>query len=138
MSTQPDQDWHTKVPLTPVTRYCLDCRATREVEARMCPTCGHDHEACTVCCDDRLRPTTDVVARADGKPRMTNAQRDRLWQLCANYNVPFREDDYILAGKQASIGAGWVEGWVGGRDGSGITSRTTLYVGVSPEGESHS
>jgi hypothetical protein len=75
--------------------------------------------------------------RADGQPRMTTAQRDRLWEMCGRYNVPFREDDYILAGKQASIGAGWVEGWVGGRDGSGITSRKTIYVGVSPTGESH-
>ena len=75
--------------------------------------------------------------RADGKPRMSLAQRDRLWEMCGNYNVPFREDDYVLSGRQASIGAGWVEGWVGGRDGSGITSRRTVYVGVSPEGDSH-
>ena len=79
-----------------------------------------------------------VTERRDGTPRMTGAQRDRLWELCARHSVPFREDDYVLAGKQAGIGAGWVEGWVGGRDGSGVTSRKTIYVGVSPEGESHS
>lgn len=129
MSTQPDQDWHTKVP--PTTRYCLDCRATREVEARLCPSCGHDHEACTVCCGDWLRPTTTVTERADGKPRMTNAQRDRLWALCGGYNVPFREDDYHPT---FDLPDGWVAGWIGGC----VTGRRTLYVGVSPEGESHS
>src|ERR1700751_2999954 len=74
---------------------------------------------------------------ADGKVRMTDAQRNRLWQMCANYNVPFREDDYFMSNKQQGIGFGWVEGWVGGKDGSGVTSRRTIYVGVSPEGESH-
>ena len=76
--------------------------------------------------------------KADEKPRMTDAQRDRLWEMCGRYGVPFRESDYVLSGKQAGIGAGWVEGWVGGIDGTGITSRKTIYIGISPEGESHS
>jgi hypothetical protein len=85
--------------------------------------------------------------RADGAPRMTHAQRDRLWDLCAGYNVPFREDDYYLyptdrSAPQRGIGTmpGWVEGWVGGQDGRHETGdhRRTLYVGVDPEGRSHS
>jgi hypothetical protein len=77
--------------------------------------------------------------RADGKPRMTLAQRNRLWDLCAGYNVPFREDDYYRYPDDSSMMPGWVQGWVGGRDdGSGITGRRTIEVGVSPEGESHS
>jgi len=81
--------------------------------------------------------TTPPRARADGaaRARMTDAQRDRLWQLCAVYNVPFREDDYFLwTEKSGGVGAGWVEGWVGGRDGAGLTRRKTMYVGMDPEG----
>ena len=71
-------------------------------------------------------------------PEMTQAQRSKLQQLCENYHVPFREDDYWPSAKQTGVGAGWVEGWIGGRDGSGITARRTLYVGVSPDGQAHS
>lgn len=99
---------------------------------------GHRLGAVSAAVRGALASELTPAARADGASRMTNAQRDRLWQLCARYNVPFREDDYLLSSKQSGIGAGWVEGWVGGRDGSGITSRKTIYVGVSPEGESHS
>lgn len=75
----------------------------------------------------------------DGK-KMTNAQRDRLWELCRQYNVPFREDDYRIQ-TEAIFGspAGWVEGWVGGINHSaGMGSAQTIYVGVDPEGNSHS
>jgi hypothetical protein len=82
--------------------------------------------------------STEHRESANGEPRMTDAQRNRLWELCGNYNVPFRENDYVLSSKQATIGAGWVEGWVGGNMYSGIVARKTIYVGVSPEGESHS
>jgi hypothetical protein len=85
--------------------------------------------------------------RADGKPRMTDAQRDALWRLCGGYNVPFREDDYYLyptdrSAPQPGIGnmPGWVEGWVGGCDGRHESGdrRRTIYVGVSPEGQANS
>lgn len=94
-------------------------------------------------CDDlrlELASLKRQRSRPDGKPRMTNAQRDKLWDLCAGYNVAFREDDYILhvATIPLSIGAGYVEGWIGGRDGDGTTGRKTLYVGVAPDGRSHS
>lgn len=71
--------------------------------------------------------------RTDGAPRMTIAQRNRLWALCGRYGVPFREDDYVLQNRPTGLmTAGWVEGWVGGLVGK------TIYVGVSPEGDSHS
>jgi hypothetical protein len=94
--------------------------------------------------NDDLRDELAILKRErprpDGKPRMTHAQRDKLWDLCAGYNVPFREDDYVLHSTRAaiSIGSGYVEGWIGGRDGDGTTGRKTLYVGVAPDGRSHS
>ena len=65
---------------------------------------------------------------ADQRARMSDAQRNRLWQMCADYNVPFREDDYQL--NFNNMQSGWVEGWIGGEPG-------TIYTGVSPKGDSH-
>lgn len=62
---------------------------------------------------------------------LTPKQRERLAALCAGYKVPFREDDYLPA---FDLPAGWVAGWVGGRD----CQKQTIYVGVSPEGRAHS
>lgn len=59
----------------------------------------------------------------DEEGRMTFAQRERLVQMCKNYNVPFREDDYHPS-------FGMYEGWIGGRMG-------TIYVGVEKNGRSH-
>lgn len=82
---------------------------------------------------------------SDGKPRMTTKQRDALWDLCGRYNVPFNESDYHVYPMDAVMTKGYAEGWVGGRDYSYISSdrkepgkRTTIYVGVSPEGEINS
>lgn len=55
---------------------------------------------------------------------MTVAQRDRLQELCRNYRVDFKEENYT---KQFDLPEGWVAGWVG-----------PIYVGVSPQGDSHS
>lgn len=63
-------------------------------------------------------------------PRMTNAQRDRLWEMCGNYGVAFNEADYQVQSLNSSMQPGWVEGWIGGKPG-------TIYTGVSPEGQSH-
>lgn len=63
--------------------------------------------------------------------RMTEAQRNKLWETCGRYNVPFREDDYQLNSLDSSFMPGWVEGWIGGVE-------TTIYLGVDPEGRSHS
>jgi hypothetical protein len=64
-------------------------------------------------------------------PRMTYAQRDRLWEMCGNYGVHFDEKHYQVNLLTSNMMPGWVEGWIGGEPG-------TIYVGVSPEGESHS
>ena len=65
---------------------------------------------------------------------MNMKQRKRLQLLCERYNVEFREPDYIQYPATDSMMAGWVEGWLGGSECAG----STLYVGVSPAGESHS
>jgi hypothetical protein len=81
------------------------------------------------------REIQEYVGRSDGTPRMTVKQRDKLWQLCGGYNVPFREDDYTTPRTQGGgFGGpkGMVEGWVGGK-GAG-----TIYVGVEENGRSHS
>lgn len=72
---------------------------------------------------------------------MTPAQEQRLRQLCANYNVEFDPSDYIEYPPDSFMMPGWVEGWVGGveRGPDGFKPRKhTIYVGVSPEGDSHS
>lgn len=71
--------------------------------------------------------------------RMTLHQLLKLWKMCGNYKVPFREDDYIRHSMSASMTKGYVEGWVGGRqhDGGRAEEKATIYVGVSPTGESY-
>ncbi len=91
---------------------------------------------------ERIYPLKETWERADGTPRMTTAQRDKLWDLCGRYNVPFREDDYYCPIGPVSVGIGYYEGWVGGPDHSiGTNSKVfkpTIYVGVEPNGDSHS
>jgi hypothetical protein len=72
----------------------------------------------------KLAALNAEAPRADGRPRMTTAQRNRLWELCGSYNVAFREDDYR---PQFDLPIGYVGGRLGGADGS-------VFVGVSPEG----
>lgn len=67
---------------------------------------------------------------ADQRARMSDAQRNRLWQMCADYNVPFREDDYF----RDSYGT--VEGWVGRYDNNKDYPKT-IYVLVELDGRSH-
>lgn len=70
--------------------------------------------------------------------RMTNAQRDKLWDLCGRYGVPFREDDY----HPAIFNNGMVEGWIGGEEyrsqPNNSEYKKTIYIGVEPNGDSHS
>lgn len=81
--------------------------------------------------------------RANGEPRMSDAQRNRLWDMCGRYNVPFREDDYF-PNQSGYEGPVFYEGWIGGNDHAPATLelarekfKPTIYTGVSPEGESH-
>jgi hypothetical protein len=75
---------------------------------------------------------------------MTEAQRLALASLCRRYNVPFDESHYV---PQFDLPEGYLAGWVGGPEhglvpqevGNSMTlvrsDRTTIYVGVSPQGE---
>jgi hypothetical protein len=72
---------------------------------------------------------------AEGIRRMSQAQRNRLWIMCGNYNVPFRENDYYIDS------SGYACGWIGGHEHAtterGGTKKSTIYTGVSPEGEAN-
>lgn len=102
---------------------------------RSCAVCHeylpHKTEEHIKYCSSDCQAKTVHGHRADGTLRMTQAQRDRLWALCGSYNVPFSEDHYQVFKLDSSMMPGWAEGWIGGKHG-------TLYVGVSPEGDSHS
>jgi hypothetical protein len=70
---------------------------------------------------------------------LTLQQWLKLADLCRRYKVPFDPSDYLVHSMESSMTKGYAEGWVGGRFGSGVDgSRTTLYVGVAPDGRSHS
>lgn len=71
--------------------------------------------------------------------RMTFEQREKLWEMCGRYGVPFNESDYRVL-----LPSGMVEGWIGGnvaRDADlarGFSNvRRTIYVGVEPNGNCH-
>lgn len=61
-------------------------------------------------------------------PGLTLGQELRLRRLCDSYKVPFDPTHY---GPIFDLPEGWVAGWVG-------DVGTTIYVGVAPNGESHS
>lgn len=74
--------------------------------------------------------------------RMNILQLLKLWRMCGDYGVSFNEDDYIGPFESGSIiPRGYVEGWVGGQDHSGTMvpegRKKTIYVGVAPDGSSH-
>lgn len=62
---------------------------------------------------------------------MTDAQEEKLRDLCERYGVEYDPEHYRLYPSNASMMAGWVEGWIGGQPG-------TIYVGVDRDGSSHS
>lgn len=74
------------------------------------------------------------------KNRMNLLQLLTLWGMCGRYNVPFREDDYRFIPEDATFTPGFVEGWIGGaeqRDLFNKGQQSTIYVGVAPDGRSH-
>lgn len=104
----------------PAAVYCTPCW-----ETLFCESHGH--------CQEVLRHVGPYSARVvDARTIMNSAQEARLRLLCKRYGVRFNATDYHPATLQATgMMFGWVEGWIGGKPG-------TLYVGVSPAGESHS
>lgn len=62
---------------------------------------------------------------------MTDAQLEKLEWLCGRWGRGFNPAHYRIHPEGSSSMAGWVEGWIGGAEG-------TLYVAVAPDGSSHS
>lgn len=77
---------------------------------------------------------------------LTDAQERTLRNLCERYHVEFDEDHYSVYTADSIIMPGWAEGWVGGpthanpqyAEPAEPRGAPTIYVGVSPEGDSHS
>ena len=64
--------------------------------------------------------------------RMTHEQRVKIVELSKRYNVQCCWDDWHL--DPFDLPSGWVSGWVGGNN----TTTPTIYVGIAPDGTSHS
>lgn len=76
------------------------------------------------------------MGNEEDRTHLTLAQVNRLRTLCENYGVEFHAADYKPA---FDLPTGWVAGWVGGLVHAGTPGFVkTIYVGVSPEGDSHS
>lgn len=73
--------------------------------------------------------------------RMNILQLLKLWRMCGDYGVLFNEENYRVIPDDASMMKGYVEGWLGGQDHSGARvsegRKKTIYVGVAPDGSSH-
>jgi hypothetical protein len=97
-------------------------------------------------CGDSLagyRAHVTMIKRDLLRTNMTQEQFDKLRVLCDRYNVDMAIADYFVNSQDSSIMPGWVEGWVGGDRYKAIPVQTsiqkpTIYIGVSPEGDSHS
>lgn len=79
--------------------------------------------------------------RKNDRPRMNIWQLLKLWRLCGDYDVPFRESDYIVHDKPSVFSGpeGSLEGWVGGNLHNGHNNmKQTIYVMVEKDGASHS
>lgn len=88
---------------------------------------------CTMCETTLAGSRYDCIAidRNLLDTNMTQEQFDKLSDLCNRYNVKMSLRDYH---PDFSLPAGWFAGWVGGDD----QVNKTIFVGVSPQGDSHS
>ena len=82
-------------------------------------------------------PEVYAIGRNDG--RMNLLQLLKLWRMCGDYEVEFKESDYFVIPQSSSMMKGYAEGWVGGvcYDGDTPGTERTIYVGVAPDGSSH-
>lgn len=69
-------------------------------------------------------------------PRLNESQELALQGICERYGVSYDPDDYLVWPSDGSYMPGWAEGWVGGHQIQ--AEHSTLYIGVSPEGQIHS
>jgi hypothetical protein len=105
---------------------CQDC----ECEYTQFDSTNH----CDMCGDTTAGYRHDcvMIKRDLLGTKMTQEQFDKLTYLCKRYKVDMKIADYLVYPEQSFMMPGWAEGWVGGEAGS------TIYVGVSPQGDSHS
>jgi hypothetical protein len=82
--------------------------------------------SCWYAVPEVLKPYLDY--EDDG---LNMAQQSKLVSLCERFGVENDRSHYLLHPPGSVMMPGWAEGWLGGAPG-------TLYVGVSPEGDSHS
>lgn len=64
---------------------------------------------------------------------MTQAQIGRIHTLWENYHTPEEKRQLTSFGPAFDLPDKWVEGWIFRADGT-----KAIFVGISPEGESHS
>jgi len=69
-------------------------------------------------------------------PAPNEAQERALRAACERYRVEYRAEHYFVYPDDSSMCPGWAEGWLGGTEIQATDS--TIYVGVSPEGDIHS
>ena len=101
-----------------------DCDCERqEFSSKVCDMCGNQ--------DHGYRHDITMVRRDFLSAKMTVLQYRKLRDLCHRYKVLFDPADYVPT---FDLPSDWVAGWVGGNTKAG----KTIYVGVSPEGDSHS
>lgn len=91
------------------------------------------HDGCAMCGTHLAgyRHDAIIIERKLLDTKMTQEQFDKLSDLCHRYKVKMKLSDYVVYGQHSIMMPGWAEGWIGGQ-------KSTLYVGVSPEGDSHS
>lgn len=103
----------------------------------MCDT--DDFVAYSSClgCDSTLGGSRhDVIAINHDllRTKMTQEQFDKLSSLCNRYHAEMRISDYHVRQPDSVFTPGWVESWVGGES----CANKTIFVGVAPDGASHS
>jgi hypothetical protein len=119
------------------SHYGFECQDDCTCEKTEFDTLNH----CDMCGDHLAGCRTDVtmIKRDLLDTNMTKEQFDKLLISCERWRVNMAISDYFVYQSNSSMMAGWAEGWVGGiaYDGTGPMGKT-IYLGVSPEGDSHS
>lgn len=75
-----------------------------------------------------------IIDRKLLEHKMTQEQFDKLADLCRRYKVPMKLSDYVVRQAGSIFTPLWIESWVGGNE----QENKTLFVGVAPDGASHS
>lgn len=98
--------------------------------------------ACDMCGDTLAgyRHHVTMIKRELLNTNMTQEQFDKLLILCERYEVSMAISDYQVYSQDSTFTPGWAEGWIGGPNHNGgfVAKRKTIFVGVSPQGDSHS